>query len=270
MRQTMLFAQDYIDGQLPYKKTDKIMMFKVGLSAIFLALSIFMFLISKDSFIGVLVLFCGLVWNLYTPLNNFYSVVLSIVMGVIYALVCYGIGLVANAFLYLAYYVPMQFLASQNKGETFIFKNKTLTKQQSVFVLFYYILFFIGIYAFSKNVYNSSMCLLDSLSATLLAVSALARNLRIKDYYKIRITALLVSILMWMAIASGTVMYPGAVSVVLMYIMYFIHDAVMCMYEKTAYNSLELEKLKEHAQIKNQQKADLKKQEYAKMLERDL
>ena len=261
----MLFANDYIDGQLPYKKSEKMLMFKVLLSAIFLALAIFIMLLGKDTLIGPIVLFVGIAWNLYTPLNNFYSLVLSIIMGIVYGLVCYSLGLVANTFLYLAYYVPMQFLACKNKGETFILRDKELTKQQSAFVLFYYILFFIGIYTFSKSISNSYMCLLDSISATLLAISALARNLRIKSYYKIRICALSSSILVWALIASSSVTCPGAVSIFLMYIMYFIYDTVSCIFEKRAYNSIELEEMAKQEQLLSRQKSELKKKAYATM-----
>lgn len=261
----MLFEQDYVDGQLPYKESYKMTMFKVVLSACMLALSIFMYLIGQDTLIGVVVLFVGIAWNLYTPLNNFYSLVLSIVMGVVYALACYGLGLVANAFLYLVYYVPMQVMACQNKGETFILKDKGLTKSQSLFALVYYVLFFVGIYVFSKSVNNSWLCFIDSAAATLLAISAFARNLRIKDYYKIRLVALAVSILMWALIVSGSVVYPGAVGILIMYVLYFVHDLSMCIYEKSAYDSVELQKAETKKIEQNNIKAKQKQKQYQKM-----
>lgn len=261
----MLFAKDYLDSQLPYKKSDKIQMFKVVLSAVFLALAIFMFLLGQETLIGVLVLFVGIAWNLYTPLNNFYGLVLSVIMGVMYAIMCYGLGLVANAFLYLVYYVPMQFVACQNRGDTFILQNKTLNKSQSLFVLVYYVLFFVGIYVFSKSIGNGWVCLLDSASATLLAVSAFARNQRIKGYYKIRLIALGVSIFMWALIVSGSALYPGAVSALLMYVLYFIYDAVMYFYEKNSYNSVELEETEAKKEELAKQRAQKKKMEYEKL-----
>lgn len=240
-------------------------MFKVVLSAVFLSLAIFMFLLGQETLIGVLVLFVGIAWNLYTPLNNFYSLVLSIIMGVMYALMCYGLGLVANAFLYLVYYVPMQFMACQNKGDTFILQNKMLNKTQSVFVLAYYVLFFAGIYVFSKSIGNGWVCLLDSASATLLAISAFARNQRIKGYYKIRLVALGVSIFMWALIVSGSALYPGAVSALLMYVLYFIYDTAMYFYEKSAYNSVELEKTEAKKAALDSKKSQKKKMEYVKL-----
>ena len=258
----MLFNQNYTDGQLPYKQSDKMQMFKVVLSAIFVALAIFMFLIGADTLIGVIVLLIGIVWNLFVPPNSNAGFVFSIIMGIVYALASYGLGLVANAFLYLVYYVPMQFLACKNKGETFIFKDKTLSTNQSVFVLVYYILFFVGVYAFSKSISGSGLCLLDSIAATLLAISAFARNLRIRAYYGIRLCALAVSIFMWALIVSGSVLYPGAVGILLMYVIYLVNDVVTCAYEKRAYNSEELEKNNALQQAKNMLKAEKKKREY--------
>ncbi len=261
----MLFAKDYVDNQLPYKKSDKFFMFKVFISAIFLALAIFLYLIGKDTLIGVIVLFAGIVWNLFIPLNNFYSFVMSIIMGIVYALVCYGLGLVANAFLYLAYYVPMQYLACQNKGDTYILQNKILNRNQSIFVLVYYVLFFVGIYTFSSSIHNSWLCLLDSLSATLLAISAFTRNLRIKNYYKVRISAVSVSVFMWALIASGTALYPGSVCILLMYVLYLIHDIATLIYEKQNYTTVELEEIAKKKAEKDKIKAEQKKQEYHKI-----
>lgn len=238
----MIFSKDYVDDQKPYTKSDKVLYAKILIAGIFLALSIFITLLGYDRIIGVLILMVGIVWNLFMPLNNFYSLILSVVMGILYAVVCVSIGLVANAFLYLAYYVPLQFIACKNLGETFILKKKEFTNSESVFVLGYYILFFIGLYVFSSNLQNTLMCFVDSLTATLLAVSAFARNLRVGIYYHIRFIALGASIVMWALIVSGSVIFVGSWSILLMYIMYLCHDIFMCIYEYRDYKANNIEK----------------------------
>ena len=231
----MIFSKDYVDDQKAYTNSDRLLYIKVLIAGIFLALSIFITLLGYDRIIGVLIIMVGIVWNLFLPLNNYYSLVMSVIMGILYAVVCVSIGLVANAFLYLAYYVPLQYLACKNSGDTFILKKKEFTDKESIFVLGYYILFFIGLYVFSSNLQNTLMCFVDALTATLLAVSALARNVRVGVYYKIRLIALGSSIIMWTLIVSGSVIFVGAWSILLMYIMYACHDVVMFIYEYKDY-----------------------------------
>ena len=239
----MIFSKDYVDDQKTYTMSDKLLYAKILIAGIFLALSIFVTLLGYDRIIGVLIIMVGIVWNLFLPLNNFYSLIMSAIMGILYAIVCVSIGLVANAFLYLAYYLPLQYLACKNSGSTSIIKNKEFTNTESIFVLGYYVLFFIGLYVFSSNLQNTLMCFVDSLSATLLAVSALSRNLRVGAYYKIRFAALGVSILMWALIVSGSVTFVGAWSILIMYIMYACHDVVLFIYEYKDNKKLEKEKV---------------------------
>lgn len=260
----MIFAKDYSDSQLPYTKSDRYMSFKVIISSVFLAVSIFLYLIGQESIIGVFVLFAGIVWNIFLPIKNMYSIVMSIIMGILYGLVCHSMGLVANAFLYLVYYVPMQCMMCRNKEEGYILQNKQLTESQSLFVLVYYVLFFVGIYVFSSSIKNSWMCFMDSMTASLLAVSALCRNLRIKDYYKARLIALAASIFMWSLICSSTVIYAGAASVLLMYVMYFVYEIGSIIYEKRHYNTVEMQQLQERENKKTQVKIQKKKEELAK------
>lgn len=261
----MIFSKDEKDDQLPYTHSDRYLYAKVLISAIFLALCIFFVLARRDTIMGVIVISLGIVWNLFLPLGNKYSLVMSVMMGLCYGVVCVSIGLVANAFLYLAYYVPLQYLACRSKEESFILQNKQFSDRESMFILFYYILFFVGVYIFSSSVNSTWLCFVDSATATLLALSALARNMRVKSYYKIRFIALACSIFLWALLASSETFYSGALSILLMYIMYFCHEIATVIYEKRHYNSKMLEKLDQKNEQNKQKLAQKKKEQYKKM-----
>jgi len=261
----MIFSKDYSDDQLPYTHSDRFLYAKVLIASIFFALSVFLTAIGKDSILGPIVLFIGIVWNLFLPLSNKYGIAVSIMMGICYGLVCISIGLVANAFLYLAYYVPMQYMATRTAGDTYILKNKEFSERESMFILIYYVLFFVGVYIFSNAINHTLICLIDAVSATLLAISALARNSRVKTYYKIRFSALAVSIFMWALIASSSVYYSGACSVLLMYIMYFCFEIASIIYESRHYVTKEI--LAGEVKIEQEKEKQIKKKqsEYQKL-----
>lgn len=255
----MIFSKDEQSNQLPFTDSDHFNMAKVFICSIFCTISVFLWLAGKDTILGVLIITLGAIWNLFLPLNKSYGLVMSILVGLVYGLVCYTMGLVANAFLYLIYYVPMQYMAIKNMDDTFILKDKKLTNKESTFIFFYYILFFIWVYIFSKSVKNSIMCFMDSVSATLLALSALVRNLRVSTYYKFRFVSLAVSILMWAIIASGSISYSGALSILVMYIMYFVYEIACLIFEHRHYNSTTLLQEQEQKQKAKQDMAQKKK-----------
>lgn len=261
----MIFSKDYTDDQLPYTHSDRFLYARVLISAIFMAVSIFLTALAKETILGPLVLFIGIVWNLFLPLSNKYSLVISIMMGICYGLICVSIGLVANAFLYLAYYVPMQYMACRTSGETYILKNKEFSQRESLFILFYYVLFFVGVYIFSSIVNKTLICLIDSASATLLAISALARNSRVKSYYKIRFIALIVSIFMWALIVSSSVDYSGAWSMLLMYIMYFCYEVASVIYESRHYVTAEMAAGEQKLKDEKEKQVKKKQKEYSKI-----
>lgn len=261
----MIFSKDYSDDQLPYTHSDRYLYARVLISSIFFAVSVFLTILGKDTILGPIVLFIGIVWNLFLPLSSKYSLIASVMMGMCYGVVCVAMGLVANAFLYLAYYVPMQYLACRNSGESYILKNKEFSDRENLFVLFYYVLFFVGVYIFSSSINHTLICLIDAASATLLALSALARNARIKSYYRIRFIALGVSILLWALLVSSSVMYSGAWSILLMYIMYVANEIATLIYESRHYNTKEMAGSQNKLSQKLQKQIDTKKKEYESM-----
>ncbi len=262
----MIFAKDD-DEQLPFTYSDKFVMLKVLISAIFCAVGLFFVLSGQDNILGLIVLVLGALWNIFLPLNNFYSLAISIMIGIVYAIVCINIGLVANAFLYLVYYVPMQYYACHRLVCTDIVHSRVLSTKQSVLFMFYYVLFFIGVYMFSTSYTTSYLCLLDALSATMLAFSALLRNLRTADYFIIRLIALLLSILLWALISSASAFYPGALCVVIMYTMYFVYDCALHIYQKRHLKTMLKEQLTQVVSDTRQKLLAIKKQKYRNLQE---
>jgi len=187
---------------------------------------------------------------------------MSVIVGVLYAAICFPLGLNANAFLYLAYYVPMQFAATNIKGDTFVVKNSKFSDKQSIMILFYYILFFVSLYFLSSNNGAVLICIFDALTATLLAFSAFARTYRIGVYYKIRIVALICSIVMWALFATSSQVYSGSKSALLMYLMYLIVEVYQMFYEKKHYTSISQELERQENEKKKQKIAEEKKKQY--------
>lgn len=258
----MIFSKDDIDDQLPYTKSDNFLLIKVFICSLFFAISLFLVLSKQESAVGLFLLTAGIIWNMVVPLNSIASLVMSVIVGILYAVICFPLGMTANAFLYLAYYVPMQFAATNIEGDTFIVKNSKFSDKQSLLILFYYVLFFISLYFLSSSSGSTLICIFDALSATLLAVSAFARNYRLGSYYKIRIVALVSSIVVWALFASSSTLYAGTRSVLVMYVMYLVFEICQIVYEKNHYFSISEEIERQEKQKKLDKITEAKKREY--------
>ena len=159
----------------------------------------------------------------------------------------------------------MQFIACQQKGDMFIQKNKDFSEKEYTFVFFYYVLFFVALYFFSQIVNSSLLCFFDALSATLLAFSALARNYRIKNYHRIRFVALAFSIFLWSLMASSSAMQAGVLNLLLMYIMYFVYEVAVVIYERRHYETKQMHLDDYKFAEKKEFLVEKKKKEYSKL-----
>lgn len=260
----MIFSKDDYYGQLPNTHKDKLMFFKIMLASVAMFIVLFLTLAKFESYIGIVVLILGIVWNLFLPLNSIYSVLFSVLMGSVYAYICANSGLFANAFLYLAYYVPMQFMAYNSLNQDFILQKKKLSEKESIFIFGFYIVFCIFLFLFSYSISGIYLSLIDAGTATLLAISALLRNLRTHEFYLFRFISLIASILMWAIVASASNVFGGVYSIVVMYSLYLIYDFISMIYDKKYYVDFETIANNQLKEFQKKRKAELKKQEYIK------
>lgn len=229
------FFNDFFDGQIVQKESQKYKIFKLMLVSCALVLGIF-FVLSGFSYPAELFLLAlGIFWNLYLGLSKKLSLAISVVVAFLYLLFCSGFGLYSNAFIYLACYIPFQLIAivkDYDEGD-FVQVRKKMTDYNKILFIIFFLAVTVFLCLFDAAM-GSRFVLFDGISAGLLVCSALLRNERYLEYYIFRIAALLISIALWVqvVIEFGT---HGSLLIVIMYAVYLVYDISKCVLDQKNY-----------------------------------
>ena len=134
------FFNDFFDGQIVQKESQKYKIFKLMLVSCALVLGIF-FVLSGFSYPAELFLLAlGIFWNLYLGLSKKLSLAISVVVAFLYLLFCSGFGLYSNAFIYLACYIPFQLIAivkDYDEGDFVQVRKKMTDYNKILFIIFF-------------------------------------------------------------------------------------------------------------------------------------
>ncbi|MBQ8451380.1 MAG: nicotinamide mononucleotide transporter [Clostridia bacterium] len=230
------FFQDFYDGQI--KKEDAVW-FKTSKLIMFLLVTITMLVLTAVKLIdpiSMILLEFGMIWNFYLKLNSKFSVVMSVVVGLLYFYICSQFSLYSNALIYLAFYIPFELIAMTRDyaDGDFVQIRKKLTNTNKIIYILIFAILFIALSLLNVNL-NSKFILLDSLTASLLVCSAFLRNERYAEYYWFRFIALIASIVLW---SFTLVEYQDAarvIPVIVMYSSYLIFDIFTLIYSRATY-----------------------------------
>lgn len=259
------FFQEFFDGQIIKEDTDGYKMFKVLLFSFASVIGLFLVLAGFCNAAEFLLLELGMIWNFYTKLDKKVGVALGVFVALLYVFFASNFAIYANAFIYIACYIPLQLIATTkdySEGD-FVQIRKHITDYNRILFLLFFLSVFVVLSLFAYNL-GSRFLMFDTITATMLVCSALLRNERYCEYYTMRILALLASIGLWIVIAFeyGTI---GTLAIILMYSAYLIHDVVTYLFQNQTYVNEYMIQVEKYQKIEEQLLVQEKMKVYAEM-----
>lgn len=229
------FFNEFFDGQVLKKESEKFKLFKLMLVSIFSVAGLYLYLSGTSGFFVVALLALGMIWNFYSPLGKNISLLFGTVVGVIYCIVAATFRLYSNALLYIGFYIPLQLAAvskDYSEGDHIQIKKYITDLNKILFILFFAVS--CVIFALFSSSLGGRYIVVDALSAGLLVSSAVLRNERYFEYYIFRVFALLLSIVLWITafIEYGNL---DIIPIILMYSSYLIFDITSYIYQRATY-----------------------------------
>ena len=229
------FFNEYFDGQIIRKESEKFKLFKVLLTSIVSAAGLFLVIYGRVNPLLLCLLVLGMIWNFYSPLGKNISLLFGVLVGIIYCTTATLFRLYSNALIYIGFYIPLQLMAitkDYSEGD-FIQIRKYITDLNKILFILFFALVTVIFALFSYNL-GGRFIVVDAISAGLLVCSAVLRNERYFEYYIFRIFALLISIALW----SSVLMEFGnldAIPIIMMYAAYLIFDVTSFVYQRITY-----------------------------------
>jgi len=208
------------------RKPERLFMVKLVLLSLSVSIAITLYLLSEISFLGLAIIVLGGIWNFFVRIDNFISFVLCALVSLIALVLCFEIGLYAQAMLYGIFYIALQFVAllAKLRGNTIYVRYDRMGAREAYFVSLGFITFSVVSLAVSILSENGTLPVFDALASALLALSAYLHARNFKEYYYIRPIALLAAIAMLSCLVAENSAGASVVALLLLYIMYFALD----------------------------------------------
>lgn len=203
------------------------------ISSVFITVALTLYLLSFINFPALCLITAGALWNFFVDINTFLAFLLSIVVGMLYAMFSIIDGLYVNALLYTLYYIPLQFIVwIMNLDETdmSIKKDKKLSGNSVCYVLVVFVFSVVCCFAFALLQENQVLPMFDAISASMLGLSAFLQCLMYREYYFVRPIALVLALFLWAYVIFINGLSMGALTMILLYSMYFILDMLSLYY----------------------------------------
>lgn len=207
---------------------EKLFLVKLMLSCFSLAVAITLYLIGLINFVCLIMVLAGVLWNFFAKINSFVGFGLCHVTCFICGLECISIGLYSHAILYLIFYIALELfvLVLNLKGNTVFVRYKNLSPTDSYYIVLSILLFAVCGFSISLCQNNMIVPAIDAVCASLLALSAYLHSRNFREYYVIRPIALVLTIAMFAYIVSIGMASSVTISLLLLYVIYFVLDAV--------------------------------------------
>ncbi len=245
------FFQDFYDGQIVKKESEKFKLVKLLLVSCFSVVGLFFVLLGTCNWAEFILFELGMIWNFYLGLGKRVSLVLCFIVGMIYFFFACNFGLYANGLIYIACYIPFQLIATTKDYEEgdFIQIKKGITDWNKILFIIFFAVLCVSLCLF--DVANGSRFIIfDGLSASLLICSAILRNERYFEYYVFRIFALVMSIVLWIMVALEYGL-TGSLLIILMYFAYLIFDIINYFVQNKTYVNEYMVQSEKYTKIEN-------------------
>lgn len=246
------FFQEFFDGQIVQKESEKYKLFKILLFSCLSAIGLFFVFIELCNVAEFLLLELGLIWNIYAGLDKKVSISLGVCVGLLYFFFASNFALYSNCLVYIACYIPLQLIATTKDYSegNFIQIRKKITDSNKILFFMFAMALFIFFWIFDASS-GADFVFFDALSGCLLVCSAVLRNERYVEYYAFRIVALMASILLWILVIMeyGSL---GSLAIILMYSGYLIYDVVTYFVQNSTYINEYMIQVEKFERIQNQ------------------
>lgn len=220
-----------IEGEIiTAQKQFKIRSTEFVVTLISLAVGVALFCFDLTSLLGLSIILFGALWNFFTESNRFFACIMAFFMCVVYGFIAGSMKVFGHAFLHLMFYLPTQLIYyyESDKKDNSISHTKTLSQAGYIgtVVCGWLMAFGLGIVLYKVG---DSYYIMDALSTTLLIVSVFLANGKYKEYYLVRIVALVFAVATWTYIGIKTNFTTDASVFILLFIMYTVMDIIKCI-----------------------------------------
>lgn len=258
------FFNEFFDGQIVKPESQKMKLFKLILVSVVSALGLFFTLYQISTFPLLILLVCGMIWNIYCPLGKNIAIVFGVIVGIIYCVYATIFRLYSNALVYIGLYIPLQLIAiSKDYSEgDFIQIKKTITDLNKIIFVIFFAILCVAFVLFNYSL-GGRYIIVDAIAAGLLVCSALLRNERYLEYYIFRIFALVLSIVLWINVIIEYQDY-SVILIIFMYASYLIYDVVSYFYQSRSYVNQYMLVLQKQKDSENEKLAEQKIEIYRK------
>lgn len=212
---------------LDAKRQFKVRPTELIVTLVSLVIGVVLFCLNLTSLLGLSIILFGALWNFFTESNKFFSCVMAFLMCIVYGFVAGSMKVFGHAFLHLMFYLPTQLIYyyENDKKENSILHDKALSQSGYIgtVVCGWLIAFGLGILLYKVG---DPYYIMDALSSTLLIVSVFLVNGRYKEYFPVRLVALLFASITWCYIGIKTNFTTDASIFILLFTMYLVMDTI--------------------------------------------
>lgn len=259
------FFQDFFDGQIVKKDSDRFKIFKLVLFLVMSLTCLILVICKVSNPLGLVLLVLGLVWNVYMGLGKWPSIIFSVLVSIVYFYFCAIFELYANGLVYLACYIPFQLIAvvkDYDEGD-FVQIKKKLTDYNKILFMIFFMVETVVLCLLNYGL-GSKFAWVDGLVAGTLVASAVLRNERYAEYYVFRTFALVGAIALWFKLMIDFGTYE-TIAVVLMYVSYLIFDISSFAVQKKTYINEYMLAEKKYKELENAELVKEKQKTYKKI-----
>lgn len=192
-----------------------------------LAIGVLLLCLNLISLLGLSLILFGAMWNFFTSSNKFFACIMAFFMCVAYGFIAGNIKVYGHAFLHLMFYLPTQLIYyyENDKKDNTILHDKSLSQAGYIgtVVCGWLIAFALGIILYKVG---DPYYIMDALSTTLLIVSVFLVNGRYREYFPVRLVAVLFASMTWTYIGIKTGFAENVSAFILLFIMYLFMDTI--------------------------------------------
>lgn len=210
------------------KREFKVRWTELVVTIIAMTIGIILFALDVVDLLSLSIILFGALWNFFTDSNKLFACIMAFLMCVAYGFLAGSLKVYGHAFLHIMFYLPTQLIyyyESQKIEDNSVRKDKKLSTAGYVgtVVSGWLMAFGLGIVLYKIG---DPFYIIDALSTTLLAVSVFLVNGKYREYYPVRIAALILALITWTVIAISVNFAGSAAIFMLLFAMYIVMDVI--------------------------------------------
>lgn len=201
---------------------------ELAVTIVAMVVGITLFALDIVSLLSLSIILFGALWNFFTDSNKLFACIMAFLMCVAYGFLAGSLKVYGHAFLHIMFYLPTQLIyyyESQKQEDNAVRHDKSLTTAGYIgtVVSGWLMAFGLGIVLYKIG---DPFYIIDALSTTLLAVSVFLVNGKYKEYYPVRIAALVLAFASWIYIGVKVNFTGSAAIFILLFAMYIVMDII--------------------------------------------